>query len=75
MIHKAPAEKIVRHYCDAVASLNKLLMDVREHGSQDEVRRYDAAVSKALATLYRDILQPVLEAYPELTPQDLLDRR
>lgn len=74
MMRKSGATKIVSEYGKAHSALNAIIMIAIEHGSALEHASYDKSVGEALRVLYDGVLKPILDQYPELTPELLLER-
>lgn len=74
MITKAIATEILREYDKAHFALNAIIMMTLEHGTSEERVRHEKTASDALRTMYQGIMKPILEHYPELTPEILVER-
>lgn len=55
---------------DISTRLNRSLQQVLDEGNESDFLRYRDAVSKIMATIASDVLNPLYKEYPEVKPSD-----
>ena len=72
MIHdKTQAKTVLDRALNASGTLNDSIFAVIAGASQEEAERYKRAVGRVMGELYCQILQPILQEHPELTPPEM----
>lgn len=55
---------------DISRRLNQSLQQVQDQGDESDFLRYRDAVSKIMATIATDVLNPLYKEHPEIKPAD-----
>ena len=65
---KEAARLIVEVMQDITARLNNSIYVVMEAADEEEVQRYKRAIGQAMGGIFLDIMSPIFDEYPDLTP-------
>ena len=68
---KETAKTILDIMQDVSGRLNDSIFLVMEAAEEDEIRDYKRAIGRAMGEVYLGIMSPILDRYPDLTPESL----
>jgi hypothetical protein len=70
-MHLEFATELNRELLDIEGRLNEALRTIQENCSEAEFKRYQLAFGKVMGTLFLDVLEPIYQEHPSLTPPEL----
>jgi len=65
------AKKIIDLVVKQGAEQNAILAEVQSMCSEDEFRKYKQMIAQSMGTMLLDVINPIVEMYPDLKPPQL----
>ena len=65
------AKKILSLMIKQAAEQNQILVEVQPTCSQEEFDRYKQMIGNSMGSMLLDIMNPIVDMYPELKPSEL----
>jgi hypothetical protein len=70
MSHEA-AKKIMDLVIRQGAEQNQVLLDIQPICSQEDFRRYRRMIARSMGSMLLDVMNPIIQEYPDLKPPEL----
>lgn len=65
---KIVLDVILRH----CAEQNSLWIEIGKVCSEEDLAQYKGMIGRSMGTMFVEVISPIVECYPDLTPPDLL---
>lgn len=70
-MEKETARSVLALMFDYGGKLNDAMLTIRETSDEEEFARYRRAIGNVLDSAFEQIINPILEEYPDLQPDQL----
>lgn len=68
---RSAAENVISIFANVTREIDDSIREVMAHSTEEEFRKYRRIAGKLMGEIFLDILQPIFDEYPDLTPKEL----